>query len=201
MDVYELAAIQNLFSGTYMTEAFAASIQNEQGDPCVSGSNSFSNCYNTLSSLASGYYAAVSNSINLHGNFPALFPTQNLGARAFGSALHDIQNNGFQLFKTYRDNRTDGTEDVSGVVTCANGKSCGGEATGIGTLCSGSPCWVTPWGYNAWGGATGLVAANKLWLMGAAPATSGPATKSIMMAKIDPAWIAAETHYTGGEKR
>src|SRR5690348_10206370 len=157
MDLYEVAAFQTLFSGTYIVESYVGTTQNEQGDVC--SNQAFSNCYVTSTALvdaAKGYYTALNSSLNLQKNFPSLFTSMHMGGRGLGSALHDIQNNSWQLYKSYRDNRTDGVEDTSTPVTCENGApACNtiAEATGIGTLCSGSPCWVTPWSYNAWGGA------------------------------------------------
>lgn len=181
MDQYELAAFQSLWVGTYIIETYVGTEQNEQGDTCVTAN---SNCYTgstAITSAATGYYTAMSGSLNLETNYPSLFSSWNFGGRGLGSALHDIQNNGWQLYKTYRDNRTDGLEDLSTAsIACANGigNVCGGEATGIGTLCSGSPCWVSPWGFNAWSGSTGLVAANELWLETVAKPTA-PSKKSI----------------------
>lgn len=176
MDVYELAGIASVFSGAIISEVYNGTDQNEPGDPCSNSSSS--DCYASLSAEATSWYTQVNNSLNLLTNYPFLFTSFNLAGRDLFSPLHDIQNNGWGFIKSYRDNRTDGIEDVSTAgVTCANGvgTKCGGEATGVGTLCSGSPCWATPWGYNAWGGATGIIAANKLWLQ----AASSPATHTL----------------------
>ena len=126
-----------------------------------------------------------------------LHTTTNSGAFSVGGYVGwgniDFQSRGFGCCKTWLDNLYDGVEDVTTPnVTCGNG---------VGNLCGSESAGSSWTGVNSVTGTNSLQAAYQQWLMGASTPPSGPATKSIMMAKIDPAWIAAETHYTGGGKR
>lgn len=101
----------------------------------------------------------------------------------------DIQTSPFGVIMDNLGNFLDGHEDSTSVVSCTGAFS----AFSCGNLPTGTP-WAT---VDVVNGAQGLTKANGLAYAVLPAATSGPATKSIMMAKIDPAWIAAQTKYEG----
>lgn len=175
-------------------ESFIQSTQSPSGgcdNPCIFG-------WTTQAKRGAAFYNYANNQLTKLG----YNGTKNIAGTYCWSCVSDIQGHGYGL-ESQAVNTIDGATDVAGAVVCPNGFT-GGGASSCGSEPGGtvSANWSSPYGFNAILCTNCVQTANNLWLQGVAPSTSGPATKSIMMARIiDPAWIAEETHYAQGEKR
>lgn len=117
----------------------------------------------------------------------------------FATCVHPTTPNGF----TYCNEPASGSAGTTG-----SSEPTWSSCVVVGCVVSpddGGAHWInvavpsTPYG-NSITETQGIIAGNQIWLTGTAPTTTGPATKSIMMARIiDPAWIAEQTRYEGNK--